>query len=683
MKLVFAMRVTLLVVAVSGAARAAQVETRAAPPTAPARAVPTYDLTLRLLPSAHRLEASGIVVVPPSNAERAVLAFGLRAEMRAPRVTVLAPSASAGEATLRDVGPDNGPDGRRRASTRWELVPARAFTANEPIALQFDYAGGEDAIDDGYFRVATDGSFAATNGSAWIPVFDGDEGLGTLRFVVPRGEVVVASGALVERTDAGDESTFVFRLAEPSIVGFAAGAYTVVRRREGRIPLSVYLFSQHPRVEGLLDVLARSLGVLEREFGPFAFRELALVESSPDAARSEGFDGMALPGFFLLQGDALRHEPLDVVPIAHELAHQWFPYLARGAGGATPLVLDEGLAHYGALRVVEELDPTGAIAARRRGLRRALRMIAAGYDSPLGALPNKASSYSLSVFKGAHVYDMLSRHVGREAFRGALRRIATEHARGSFTLPDLLAAVERAAGRELDEFYAAWFGRAGCPTLALSWQQGERKLECTITQSSLPYRLDVPIQIALADGTLLLRRMQVESVTTSLELEVPQPVAAVALDPELELFHATPEQWQEARDLAWLTRGEFLRDTGRTDLAIERMLEGLSHLPEVDANGVEFRLRAGVGELHERAGRLEEAALAYERALGLSVRPKQHVGHAQLGLARVASDLGDRKRAIEAARAALASELENGELTLTTDRALALLARLGADESSD
>lgn len=681
MKLVLAMRVWL-VVAASVTASAAQVETRAAPSSAAGRAVPSYDLTLRLLPSAHRLEASGIVVVPPSDVERAVLAFGLRDEMRASRVTVLAPSASAGEATLRDVGPDKGPDGRRRASTRCELVPARAFPAHEPVALHFDYAGGEHASIDG-FHLAPNGSFGATNGSAWIPLFDGDRGIGTLRYVVPRGDVVVASGALVERTDDGDESTFVFRMEEPSVVGFAAGTYTVVQRREGRVPLSVYLFSGHPRVDGLLDVLARSLDVLERELGPFAFRELALVESSPDAAQSEGFDGMALPGFFLVQGDALRHEPLDVVPIAHELAHQWFPFLARGTGGATPLVLDEGLAHYGALRVVEELDAAAAIAARRRGLRKALRMLAAGYDSPLGALPNKSSSYALSVFKGAHVYDMLSRHVGRDAFRTALRRISAEHARGAFTLPDLLAAVETAAGREFDEFYATWFGRTGCPILAVAWQQRERTLECTITQSSAPYPLDVPIRIELADRTVLLRTVRVERTTTSLELDVVQPVTRVEVDPELELFHATPEQWQEARDLAWLTRGELLRDVGQTDLAIERMLEGLSHLPQVDANGVEFRLRAGVGELHERAGRLEEAALAYERALGLSVRPKQHVGHAQLGLARVASALGDRKRAIEAARAALASELENGELTLTTDRARALLARLGADAPSD
>ena len=62
--------------------------------------VPQYDLTVRLLPDAHRLVATGTMRLPASSTPRAELRLIMSDLMREFRVEILEPAASAGLARL-------------------------------------------------------------------------------------------------------------------------------------------------------------------------------------------------------------------------------------------------------------------------------------------------------------------------------------------------------------------------------------------------------------------------------------------------------------------------------------------------------------------------------------------------------------------------------------------------------
>lgn len=634
--------------------------------------VAAYDLDIRLIPDAHRLEAAGTIALPAAPVERATVKFALRADMQTPHVQVVEPKACAGAVKLADAGKDND----LLVSRQWEIKPKRPCPAGLPILLKFDYAGGGEAVGSGFFNLGPDGSFGCGINSAWYPVFDRQRGSGSLRFTVPKGVVVIASGTPTERRDIGDASVFGFTADRPSYFSFAAGPYTIVRRREGRVPVTLYLFKERQVDEELLIALSRAMEVLESEFGEYPFGDFSLVESPSDASKAAGFLGIAFEGFVLARSDYLDRNTVDLAYLGHELSHQWFPFVVGQEGGTTTFMLDEALAHYGSLRTVEEIKGSAAAELHRRGGGDALRLMAAGFDFPLGSLPDERASYSLSNSKGYVVYDMLSRTVGRDKFRTALRNVTGTYAFGRITWNEFLRQIERAAGQDLRWFYQQWFDRGGYPTLAVSWNQDAKSLKYTVTQGSPAYRLELPVQIEFADGSAMVRITHIDQEKTDVVIETPRRVHAVRLDPHFEVFHATAAQRSEADDMRYFTRGNLLWNSNQTDEALKTFQEGLQHLPEVDANGVEFMLRMHIGWIHQEARRLAEAGHEYTLALAQPIRPASYLPRLYLNVATVAQEQGDRERVAWAARNVLSAERAQGQATSRSRQAREILSKI-------
>ncbi len=638
--------------------------------------VPSYDLAIRLIPDAHRLEAAGTIALPAEPVERATVKFSLRVDMQAPHVEVLKPKACVGAVELGDAGQDKD----LLVTKQWEIRPKRPFPAGVAILLKIDYAGGSEAPGSGFFNLGPDGSFGCGINSAWYPVFGRQRGSGSLRFTVRKGLVVIASGTPTQRRDIGDTSVFEFTAHRPSYFSFAAGPYTVVRRREGRVPVTLYLFKERPVAEELLNACSRAMEVLEDEFGEYPFGDFSLVESPSEASKAAGFLGIAFEGFFLARSDYLDRSTVDLAYIGHELSHQWFPFVVGQKGGTTTLMLDEAIAQYGSLRTVEEISGPAAAELHRRGGGDALRLMAAGFDFPLGSLPDTGASYSLSNSKGYVVYDMLSCTVGRDKFRTAVRSVTGKYAFGRITWDEFLREIERAAGQNLGWFYQQWFGRGGCPTLSVTWNQDRESLKYTITQASPAYRIELPVQIEFADGSAIMQTTRIEQEKTDVVIDTPRRVHAVKLDPHFEVFHATPDQWSEAEEMRYFTRGNLLWNSNHTDEALKTFQEGLQHLPKVDAYGVEFMLRMHLGWIHQEANRLAEARDEYALALAQPIRPGSYLPRLYLNVATVAQEQGDRQRAVWAAQNVLSTERALGQDTGRSRRARELLNQNKAEQ---
>lgn len=629
-----------------------------------------YNLAIKLLPDIHRMEVAGTISLPAESSARELIAFGLRSDVSDLRIEVLKPDICAGTTELRNVGKDE----ELQATARWEIKPKSPCPANVPIVLKVGYTDDSETNGRGFFNLSSEGSFANGLITAWYPNFGYHRGTGTLRFTVPKEIVVKATGLLTNKRQIGDQFVYEFTASKPSVFDFAAGKYAVVRRLEGRVPITLYLFKHHSIGEEMLAGTARIMDLLEKEFGAYPFGEFAIVESPTAASRGAGFLGVGFQGFFLARSDYLERNNFEAWFFGHEMTHQWFPYLVQYKGDGSSLMMDEALAHYGGLRAVEEI--TGSAAAerfRRDGGRDALRLMAAGYDYPLGSLPDDRAAYSLSNSKGFFIYDMLARTIGREKFRAALRNVTRKYAYGALTWNDFLAEIERAAGQNLTWFYDQWFNRPGAPILTLQWSQANGSLKYTIVQGKPAYRLAIPIQIEFSDGTTIMHEAQVNNEKKEFAHKVNKPVHAVRLDPHYNLFYAPPEQKAEAEALRYFTRGNSLWNFDQTDEALKTFQEGLQHLPEPDAYGAEFILRMYIGWIHQEANRFEDAKREYELSLTQPVRLNDYLPRLYLNVAQVAKEQGDRQRVVWAARSVLSVELALGKETGRSRQAKELL----------
>jgi hypothetical protein len=609
------------------------------------------DLRIRILPEQHRMEATAVIQLPSASTPREVLPFELRSDMEVAQAEVLTPERSAGAADLRPVRSGKDPG----SSTHWELRPKQPVPAHTPITVKLSYAGGKT---QGFvFYLGPEGCFAGGPNTLWYPRFSALRSIGTLRFTVPRGFVVKASGVAAGQQETAAEANYAFAVKQPSLFSFAAGRY-LVRRCAGRVPMTLYLLKDRAFADTMVVGCRRVLKVLETEFGPYPYGEFAVVETPSPQSGQSGFGGASFEGFMFADSHFLC-QGFNLALFGHEISHQWWGNLVQHAGERGAYMLDEAMAQYGSLRCVEEIEGPAAAERYRRtgypayaewqcGLGAALLASVQG-DLPLSRLTGDFAHYEADS-KGFLVYDLLARTIGRDRFRTAVKRIAATYAFRTVTWEAFLHTVEWTAGQDLGWFYSQWFDRPGVPGLSLQWTQEAGELRIVLRQEAPAYRLTLPIQIVLDDGRILTQNIEATGERTERHLPLPQPVRAVALDPHYEVLHVDPALKAEVEALRFWMRGMLSQGHDRDEEAQQAFREGLQNLPERDIYGVEFRLRIEIADYHRHAGRLEEARHEYEQALACAVRPAEALSLVYLHLAQIAKTQGDAGRLTWAVR---------------------------------
>jgi ABC-type transport system involved in multi-copper enzyme maturation permease subunit len=279
-------------------------------------------------------------------------------------------------------------------------------------------------------------------------------------------QVVVAPGKLVEHGEREGRAFFHYRTegAISPIVALASGRYSVARRVQDGVAVEVYHHPTHTRnIEAILDAAARALSYCRREFGPYPFSDLRIVElpwSSPLAQRGTGF---ATPGtVFLLENAGFltdRSDPdrVDVVTkrVAHEVAHQWWGHQLSPAPGPGAATLVETLARYTELRVLAELHGEAAIAAVLAfELDRYLAGRGRG-EKPLATVENEAHVF---YSKGALVMSAIRDRIGTDATNLALRGLLDAVRAGRQpAASELLDALVRGASESDRELISQWW----------------------------------------------------------------------------------------------------------------------------------------------------------------------------------------------------------------------------------
>lgn len=292
--------------------------------------------------------------------------------------------------------------------------------------------------------------------------------------------VPTASGS-----DDGPSSVWAFaptpRLSS-YVTALIAGPYQSIRSEvassDGRvIPLGVFArksLMQYLDADNIFELTRQGFEFFEAQFGvayPFEkYDQLFVPEFNAGAMENAG-------AVTILEGYVFRSKVTGAqierraITVLHELAHMWFGDLVTMRWW-NDLWLNESFAEYMShLAAVENTTFTSAwttFASVEKSW--AYRQDQLPTTHPIFAEINDLQDVEvnfdgITYAKGASVLRQLVAWVGPEQFMAGVREYFAKHAWQNTELSDLMAELEKASGRDLDQWGRLWLETAGVNTL--------------------------------------------------------------------------------------------------------------------------------------------------------------------------------------------------------------------------
>jgi hypothetical protein len=508
--------------------------------------VPNYDVSVVLTRAQVDVD---VQVTIPARAT-AVDSVLLRLDRRTsnPEVALLS-SADVKVTTTRDGG-------------SLTVMFAPAIPVAQPLALRLRYTIG--AVQTRGFYVAEAGAYFSGESFYWYPLpSDSRRAKGRLRFTTPAGFAVAATGRRAAGTGlnaAGD-----FSVDDATTFSFAIGRHTI-HRSNGSPAVALHLLRSRPLVRERLELLRKILSATVAEFGPYPHPDLEVVEM-PEAAAGPAGSGTSLEGFVVVAPDVM--DSFNVATIAHEVSHQWWVDSVFGVGAGRVLIGD-GMAEYGALRAVEAIYGERAAADFRwngypgvslfGGGRGYLTMVSAGLDVPLTG----AGAPTTLAFRGALAHDLLSRTVGRQAFRAFLAAFTRDHRFQDTTWSAFVDAAAVRFGDRVRTFVRAWYDQAGVPALNVAWTQQAGQLRGTVTQDGPMYDGEIEI-VARGGNRQRPFRVKLTGARTEFSTSVRFMVTDVTVDPDYKIPNRNADRLDQALVIESLGRAVVIMREGGSD----------------------------------------------------------------------------------------------------------------------
>lgn len=355
----------------------------------------------------------------------------------------------------------------------------------------------------------------------WIPCLDHPSAKATVSFTVtaPARDLVVANGQLTAKRDNTDNTrTWIYTEGvpiPPYCMVIAVGDYALLEPQQPALTPLFYYTPQSDRQfsqQGFTPA-APSVELFSRTVAPYPYEKLALIVG---ATRFGGMENSSAIVF----ASTLFSPPKVAQPlsnrfnirrgleevVAHEVAHQWFGDSVTEATWSD-LWLSEGFATYFAGLFVERYEGVETFREymKRKGetyFTYEKERRAPIFDPDTRDLNELLNPNNYE--KGAWVLHMLRSMLGDEKFFNGIRAYYAAHKSATATTEDLRAALEKAAGVSLREFFTRWIYGSGHPVYAPTWtwqQIGKTAGVLTIrlrqTQADAAFPNPLPVEIML------------------------------------------------------------------------------------------------------------------------------------------------------------------------------------------
>lgn len=375
--------------------------------------------------------------------------------------------------------------------------------------LEIEYTAPYDKELKGIYKVENGGEsylftqFEATSFRYSFPSFDEPRFKTPFTSIVTvhKGDKVVSNTPEAKREDLGDGKVRVTFMPTPPLptylVAYAVGPLDIVEAD----PIPANEFRKEPlpfngvAVKGKGSQLAYALkhtpGILkalEDYFGaPYPFKKLSVI-AVPDFASGamENVGAVTFREWLLLVDEKTaptsQRRAFHSV-MAHELAHMWFGDLVTMPWW-DDIWLNEAFATWMSSKAVHAYDKS--LGADIDPLRRAQG--AMGADSLISArqIRNPVETNddirnafdSITYSKGGGVLGMFESYLGEEKFRDGIRKYMKDHAFGSATYEDLIAALAASSGQDIAPAFKSFLFQPGVPFLEVATscpKEGENK----------------------------------------------------------------------------------------------------------------------------------------------------------------------------------------------------------------
>jgi cytosol alanyl aminopeptidase len=357
--------------------------------------------------------------------------------------------------------------------------------------LALDYTGELDVLNtSGAFKQKVGDAayiytqFEAVYARRAFPCFDEPDSKvpWKLTLDVPRALVAVANTAQTAETmlDGGKKRVeFATTRPLPSyLVAFGVGPFELVdagKTTRGTPVRIVTLAHRAADAAYAAKTSARLVDYLEDYFGtPYPYDKLDML-SIPITV---GFGAMENAGLItytesliLMDAKASRERELRWISVAaHELAHQWFGNLVTMAYW-DDIWLNEGFATWMGQKIVTRFEPSwraeqGELNTRNTALDNDSLATARQIRQPIVTQDDIFTAFDRITYdKGAAILAMFESYLGAETFQRGVRDHIAARAWGNATSSEFVAAISRAAGKDLGPAFATFLEQAGTPEI--------------------------------------------------------------------------------------------------------------------------------------------------------------------------------------------------------------------------
>ncbi len=336
-----------------------------------------------------------------------------------------------------------------------------------------------DPVDDEVYLYS---QFETADAKRMFACFDQPDLKATFDITVtaPAHWQVVSNGATTAVRD-GVHTFATTPLMSTYLVALIAGPYArwddVYRDEHGEIPLGLFCrasLAEHMDAERLFTETKQGFGFYHNNFGvPYAFGkydQLFVPEFNAGAMENAGAVTFLEDYVFRSKVTRASYER-RAETVLHEMAHMWFGDLVTMRWW-DDLWLNESFATFASVLCQSEAtEYTSAWTTFANAEKSwAYRQDQLPSTHPIAAdIPDLAAVEvnfdGITYAKGASVLKQLVAYVGLEHFLAGLRDYFAAHAFDNATFDDLLAALEKASGRDLSDWGRQWLKTTGLNTL--------------------------------------------------------------------------------------------------------------------------------------------------------------------------------------------------------------------------
>ncbi|RZK38472.1 MAG: aminopeptidase [Pedobacter sp.] len=175
-------------------------------------------------------------------------------------------------------------------------------------------------------------------------------------------QIAISPGYLLKSWKENGRAYFRYKMDKPifNFFNITSGVYEVKKDKYEGVSLEIYHHKDHSfNVDIMLDALKKGLAYNNKNFGPYLYKQLRVVEFPAYRGFAQSFSNTVpfSENIGFLFKDSPDKLNMTFYVTAHELAHQWWGHLVSESGNIGNQMYSEGLSQYSALMLLKHALP--------------------------------------------------------------------------------------------------------------------------------------------------------------------------------------------------------------------------------------------------------------------------------------------------------------------------------------